>query len=216
MTMQGRQAMRADASRNRERIIEAARQVLVEIGPDVPLDAIAHRAGVGNATVYRHFENRRELLLHVTLHTMERMAESAEAALAEAEEGDPFEALRGFVYRAADDQPGSLCTVVAEGFDKNDPRFRAIRRRAEGAIEALMDRARRAGQLRVDVAMGDLMVAVTQLTRPLAGTTTAGCELAERYVRRHLQLFVDGLHNPARSELPGVPVTLEELERRDT
>ena len=51
--------LRADASRNRARIIGAARETLVEIGAEAPLDEIARRAGVGNATLYRHFADRR-------------------------------------------------------------------------------------------------------------------------------------------------------------
>ncbi|NED97677.1 TetR/AcrR family transcriptional regulator [Phytoactinopolyspora alkaliphila] len=203
--------LRADASRNRDRIVSAARDVLVEFGPDVPLDTIASRAGVGNATVYRHFASRRELILQATLYSMARIADEAEAALTDGD--DPFEALRGFIIRAADERFGSLCSFFGDDFDKSDPQVRAAIDRLEGAVNALMDRARRSGQLRRDVALGDLMVAVTQLTRPIAGT---GCEFAIRYFRRHLQLFVDGLHNPVRSELPGVAVTLEDLERRQS
>ncbi|NEE00899.1 TetR/AcrR family transcriptional regulator [Phytoactinopolyspora halotolerans] len=211
MTAPRKAGMRADASRNRERIVEAAREVIGEFGPDVPLDTIAHRAGVGNATVYRHFDNRAELLRQVVLHTMTRVAERAEVALDA--DGDPFEALRAFIYDAAEEGPSALCSMIMEDFDKSAPDFVAIRRRVEDAINALMERARRSGQLRPDVALGDLMVAIAQLSRPLAGT---GCDFVERYARRHLQLFVDGLHNPARSVLPGVPVTMEDLERRNT
>ena len=64
------------------------------------------------------------------------------------------------------------------------------------------------GQLRTDIAVGDLMVALTQLTRPLPGT---GAVNFDRFVHRHLQLFLDGLEAPARSELPGSAATLEDL-----
>jgi hypothetical protein len=73
-----------------------------------------------------------------------------------------------------------------------------------------MDRARRAGQLRTDVGVGDLMVAVAQLSRPPAGT---GCLSADRFVHRHLQLFLDGLRAPARSVLPGTAATMEDLRQ---
>jgi hypothetical protein len=62
--------------------------------------------------------------------------------------------------------------------------------------------------MRTDVAVGDLMVALSQLTRPLPGTA---CPNMDRFVHRHLQLFLDGLEAPARSELPGTPATLEDL-----
>ena len=73
-----------------------------------------------------------------------------------------------------------------------------------------MDRAQAAGRLRADVAVGDLMVALSQLTRPLPGIA---CLDIDRFVHRHLQLFLDGLEAPARSELPGTAATLEDLRR---
>jgi AcrR family transcriptional regulator len=203
--------LRADASRNRERIMAAARHVLLEAGPDAPLDAIAQRAGVGNATVYRHFADRRELFRQVTLYSMERIAAAADAAL-----DDPagaFEALSRFIHVAADEHLGSTCSLSGDDFDRNDPPVVAARNRVIHAIEALMSRARDAGELRPDVTIGDLMVAITQLSRPMPGSE---CAHSERFARRHLQLFIDGLHSPARSSLPGDPVTLEDLERRTT
>lgn len=73
-----------------------------------------------------------------------------------------------------------------------------------------MARARRSGQLRDDVDVGDLMVALTQLTRPLPGTA---CPNMDRFVHRHLQLFLDGLMAPARSGLPGTAATLQDLSQ---
>ncbi|TDE01298.1 TetR/AcrR family transcriptional regulator [Jiangella asiatica] len=198
---------RTDATRNRERIIAAAREAFVEHGPGVPLDAIAHRAGVGNATLYRHFADRRELVHVVASYSMARVTEQAEAAFAE--EPDPFEALRRFVHRAADERVGALCSLLHDGFDKNDPHVVEARERLEASVERLMDNARRSGQLRTDVAIGDLMVAITQLTRPVPGTV---CALVERFMHRHLQLFLDGLRTPARSELCGSAVTFEDLD----
>lgn len=203
--------MRADASRNRERIIAAAREAILELGPDVPLDTIAQRAGVGNATVYRNFADRRELFRCVTLLSMARIAEAAEAALAD--ESDHFEALRGFIFTAADEQIGSLCSMFAEDFNKEAPDVVAARERLETATGSLIERAQRSGQVRPDIGIGDLMVALTQLSRPIPGSM---CANFRPFVRRHLQLFVDGLRSPARSTLPGHAITMEDLERRDT
>jgi AcrR family transcriptional regulator len=200
--------LRADALRNRERIITAAREAFLESGADVPLDEVARRAGVGNATLYRHFADRRELLHRVMLHVMSRIADQAEAALAE--EPDAFEALRRFVHAAADERIGALCPLLSMGMDKSHPDHLDARDRLNRDIEALMKRARTAGQLRTDIAVGDLMVAITQLTRPLPGK---GCVNFDQFVHRHLQLFLDGLQAPARSELPGCAATLEDLRR---
>ncbi|GAA3038195.1 hypothetical protein GCM10017559_77780 [Streptosporangium longisporum] len=73
---------RADAQRNRASILAAALEVLLEDGPEAPLDKIARRAGVGNATVYRHFVDRDELVRGVILAVVERNAEAAERLLA--------------------------------------------------------------------------------------------------------------------------------------
>ncbi|GGP36867.1 TetR/AcrR family transcriptional regulator [Streptomyces melanogenes] len=199
---------RADALRNRERIIAAAREMFVEEGAMVPLDEIARRAGIGNATLYRHFKDRAELITSVVLAVMERVSTAAETATAE--EPDAFAALRRFVFAAADERIGALCPMLSEGFDKDLPELNASRERLDEAVRDLMARARRSGQLRDDVDVGDLMVALTQLTRPLPGTA---CPNMDRFVHRHLQLFLDGLMAPARSELPGTAATLQDLSQ---
>ncbi|MEU1076564.1 MULTISPECIES: helix-turn-helix domain-containing protein [unclassified Streptomyces] len=199
---------RADALRNRERIITAAREMFVEEGAMVPLDEIAKRAGIGNATLYRHFRDRTELITSVVLAVMERGAVAAETATAE--EPDAFAALRRFVFNAADERIGALCPMLSESFDKDVPELNAARERLDGAVRVLMARARRSGQLRDDVDVGDLMVALTQLTRPLPGTA---CPNMDRFVHRHLQLFLDGLMAPARSELPGTAATMQDLSQ---
>jgi len=199
---------RADALRNRERIVSAAREMFTEFGPDAPLDEIARRAGVGNATVYRNFPDREALVREVVCSVMDRTSEAAERALAEL--GDAFGALERFVHVSADQRISALCPMVASTFDQNHPDLEAARERLEQIVDELMDRAKVAGQMRTDVGVGDLMVAVAQLSRPPAGT---GCVSADRFVHRHLQLFLDGLRAPARSPLPGTAVTVEDLRQ---
>ncbi|MFI6207019.1 TetR/AcrR family transcriptional regulator [Streptomyces sp. NPDC051041] len=199
---------RADALRNRERIVTAAREMFVEHGPDAPLDEIARRAGVGNATVYRNFPDRDALVREVVCSVMERTARAAEQALAES--GDAFGALERFVHVAADERISALCPMISSAFERSHPDLEAARERVERLVAGIMDRAKAAGQLRADVGVGDLMVAVGQLSRPPAGTE---CLSSDRFVHRHLQLFLDGLRAPARSALPGAAVTLEDLRR---
>jgi len=202
--------LRADASRNRARIITAAREAFVEHGADVPLDEIARRAGVGNATLYRNFADRRELIHHVTLSVMTRVLDHA--AVAVAEESDPFEAVSRFAHAAADERIGALCPLLSDHIDKTDPALEETRVALERTITELIVRAQQAGRLRTDVGAGDFMVAVTQLTRPLPGTD---CLDLEQFVHRHLQLFLDGLQAPARSPLPGRAAAMEDLKRHD-
>lgn len=199
--------LRADATRNRERIVNAAREAIVEFGPDVPLDEVARRAGVGNATLYRHFTDRTELVRQVALSVMTRTAQRAEDALAE--EPDALSALQRFAFEAAEERIGALCPMLSSAFDCAEPAVEHEVRRMERAITAIMDRAQCSGQIRGDIAVGDLMVALTQLTRPLPGTCWIGFD---RFVRRHLQLFLDGLRAPARSTLEGTAATLEDLQ----
>lgn len=201
--------LRADALRNRERIVDAAREAFVQYGSDVPLDEIARDAGVGNATLYRHFPDRDSLIHHVVLSVMDRVAGRAEAVLSEVPEA--FDALQRFVFEAAEERVGALCPMLTDHIDRDDPEILAARKRLESATWQLMDWARRSGELRSDVDFGDLMVALSQLARPLPGT---GCPEIERFVHRHLQIFLDGLRTPKRSQLPGSAATLDDLRSK--
>ncbi|WP_414930667.1 TetR/AcrR family transcriptional regulator [Streptomyces sp. SHP 1-2] len=199
---------RADALRNRERLVTAAREMFVEFGPHVPYDEIARRAGVGNATLYRNFPERARLVHEVVLSLTERVTALADRAAEE--EADSFAAIRRFTHGAVEERFGALCPMLDGTFDKEHPELTAGRERFERAVQRLFDRAHEAGRLRADVGVGDLMVALAQLARPLPGVS---CGRFDRFVHRHLQLFLDGLEAPARSELPGSAVTLEDLRR---
>ncbi|MFJ3878454.1 TetR/AcrR family transcriptional regulator [Streptomyces sp. NPDC090077] len=199
---------RADAVRNRERILVAAREMFVEHGAEAPLDEIARRAGIGNATLYRHFPDRAALVHHVVLYVMDRVTALAEDSLAE--EPDAFAALCRFTHGAADERIGALCPMLAAGFDRDHPELLAARAALETAVERLVGTGQATGLLRPDIGVGDLMVALSQLSRPLPGSDCVG---AERFLHRHLQLFLDGLRAPGRSELPGTAATLQDLRR---
>ncbi|MDT0309332.1 TetR/AcrR family transcriptional regulator [Streptomyces sp. DSM 44917] len=198
---------RADAVRNRERILAAAREAFVTHGAEAPLDEIARRAGVGNATLYRHFPDRRTLLFHVLLYVNERLVQRARQAL-EAE-NDPFEALRRVILDTAEERVGGLCGLIGFGIDREHPELVASRQRMSEMYEELVARAHASGRLRPDVGAGDLLIAVSRLTLPVPGT---GCPGGETMSRRHLQIFLDGLRTPVRSELPGRASRLEDLK----
>jgi AcrR family transcriptional regulator len=189
---------RADAVRNRERIVAAARDVFVEYGPDAPLDEIARRAGIGNATLYRHFADRRALAQAVLLHVLTRTADhaGAEAAVVAAG-GDPCAALSRFAHTAVDENIGALCGLLVGGGESRPPELVEQKARLEAALDALMERARQDGLLRSDVTRTDLMVAISRLTRPLPGVDCPGSD-----VHRHIQLFLDGLKAPAPLPAP--------------
>ncbi|MFF2626697.1 TetR/AcrR family transcriptional regulator [Kitasatospora griseola] len=201
---------RADATRNRALIVAAAREAFVEYGAMAPLDEIARRAGVGNATLYRNFADRRALIHQVSLAVIDRIVAHAHAATAE--EPDSFAALSRFVHAAADERIGALCSLLSGTIDPNDPELADARAEMKQATDDLVLRAQADGLLRADIGAGDIVVAVSQLTRPLPGTA---CLDLDRLVHRHLQLLLDGLRTAAASSaLPGCAVTLEDLTQR--
>ncbi|MFJ6616854.1 TetR/AcrR family transcriptional regulator [Kitasatospora sp. NPDC091335] len=204
--------LRADASRNRERIVLAARDVFVEHGADAPLDEIAKRAGVGNATLYRNFPDRVALIHEVAVLVKNRILTLAETATVEAEAPDgagPFDALQRFAHASVEEKVGGLCTLFSSHVDPFDPELAEIRTRLQTAVGGLMERAKVAGELRADVDHGDLFIATSQLTRPLPNTS---CRLLDDFVHRHLQIFLDGLRAPAPSVLPGRAATFEDFQ----
>jgi AcrR family transcriptional regulator len=199
-------ALRVDALRNRERIVAAARDLFTEVGRQAPIDEVARRAGIGNATVYRHFPDRTSLIRSVTMSVIEETARFAEEALAE--EPDAASALRRFVHRAADGRIGAASASLKQWFDKSAPEFAAARERLQHSVEAIITQGQERGVLRTDIGVGDVMIALSQLTRPLPGT---GCPLIDRYAHRHLELLLDGLCTPTPSPLPGTPATFDDL-----
>jgi AcrR family transcriptional regulator len=203
--------LRADARRNRDRIVTAAREMFAEHGVDVPLDDVARRAGVGNATLYRHFPDRGDLVHHVVLSVLERITEHGEAALAE--EADAFAALRRFVHAAADEKVAALCMLLSQGVDRFHPELVEARERLERVNETLVARAHEAGLLRTDIGAGDLMMAVTQLGRPLPGTV---CAINDRFVHRHLDVLLDGLRDLDPTPLVGSASSLDDLRKAAT
>lgn len=188
-------ALRVDALRNRERIVSAARDLFTEVGSQAPIDEVARRAGIGNATVYRHFPDRDALVLGVVRMVLKRTGDRAESVLDQTD--DPFEALSRFVFAAADERIGAMCVMLDGAYDPGDPEVKALGDRLSGLVETMMARARHAGALRRDVDLADIIVAVAQLTRPLPDLVTV-----HRSSQRYLQLFLDGLRAPAHSTLP--------------
>ncbi|SFC17988.1 TetR/AcrR family transcriptional regulator [Streptomyces aidingensis] len=199
--------LRADAVRNRERIVEAAREVLGEQGAEAALDEIARRAGVGNATLYRHFPSREALVSAVMCTVTERITERARAAL-EAEH-DAFHILGRILLATIDERLGAMCTLLPSGWGREDRSLMEASARLQSVVEKLVGRAQRAGQLRDDIGTGDLLIAIGRLTRPLPGPSS--CSWGEEQTRRHLLIFLDGLRAPGRSVLPGRPTALDDL-----
>ncbi|MEU4098926.1 helix-turn-helix domain-containing protein [Streptomyces sp. NPDC026673] len=194
---------RADAVRNRERIVAAAREVFVERGPAAPFDEIARRAGVANATLYRHFRGRRSLLHAVLLNAARRMGGQVEQAAVETT--DPFAALERFLHEAVDERLGALCGLLLGKGEQLSTELSAQYGRVEAAVGRLVEDARRDGRIRADVGLHDVPAAMSLLARPLPGTDHHDADHHDADVHRRLQLLVNGLRLPTRARAEPLP-----------
>src|SRR6266545_1265378 len=146
--------MRADARRNRERLLTAARDALVDQGVDAPLEEIARRAGVGVGTLYRRFPDRQALLRDVALQVLSQVTDEARAALAE--EPDAYRALARYLHRALDLRIAAVMPVLTEaGPIGRDEEFQRARDDLGRLFESMVTTAQREGLLRPDVGVGE-------------------------------------------------------------
>ncbi|MEV4258681.1 helix-turn-helix domain-containing protein [Spirillospora sp. NPDC049652] len=184
--------MRADARRNLERILLAARDLVIERGPAVPLDDIAKRAGVGSGTLYRRFPDRATLLHAVAVDALTRTV--AAASTATAQESEPFEALARYMREALDQRVSAVLPALLDSVDlAGDPELAALRREAVQLLEGMIERAHAAGALPPDVTFDDIGMMLVRLARPLPGPIPE--ETKHELARRHLELFIRGLRS---------------------
>jgi AcrR family transcriptional regulator len=182
--------MRADARRNRRRLLDAAIELILEVGGEPSRDAIAQRAGVGIATLYRHFGDQQELLRAVALDVLDRTIAEGEAALGESSSGG--EALRRYLHAAIDTGLGAVNIVHPLIHDTDWPDRRAS---AGDVLARLVDAARRDGAVGTHVAADDVAFAAIRFCRPLAIGLGPADERA--IAHRQLDTFLDGLASGA-------------------
>jgi AcrR family transcriptional regulator len=152
-------ALRADAARNRENVLRAARDAFAESGYGVPLDEIAARAGVGPGTVYRHFPTKEALFEAVVTARVQDLVGDARAR---ADASDPEDAFFGFLAR-----------IAAESAAKRDlpdaiSIAGSLREDLNAALDVLLRRAQQAEAVRADVRIPDLIVLLKGLLAGLA------------------------------------------------
>ena len=158
--------MRADAERRRAAILDAARTLVAERGPDVALDAVAETAGVGIATLYRNFASRGELLDAVALAVVADVRVAVHDALA-AHPGDGRTAWGASIRRLVGLGLGALTAALSEHVAEGPST--AVAEAQAGAVDAvdeLLAVARDAGAVRPDVTPAELIVLIGMLTRP--------------------------------------------------
>jgi AcrR family transcriptional regulator len=189
-------SLRVDAARNRDAILEAARQAFAEHGTDVSLEDIARRAGVGIATLYRRFPTRPELVAAAFEPKMRAYVDAAERAAAEP---DPWEGFTGYVrtvcaMQAAD---AGFADVLALTFPATAALDRELRNATAG-LNGVVERAKAAGALRADFVMEDLVL----LLMANAGVVNATKRHAPRAWERFAAYMLDAFRAPSRSPLP--------------
>jgi AcrR family transcriptional regulator len=199
---------RAQAARNDQRILDAARAVFTA-DPEAPIAAVAARAGVGISALYRRYRSKEDLLQRLCLDGLQRYIAEAEAALAD--DGDSWDVFARFMRRCLDAGAGSLTLRFAGTFTAGEELHRAGRE-AHQATQQLLDRTKAAGALRPDIEVGDLSLLFEQLQAVHAGDERRANELRHRY----LALLLDALHAPSAEPLPGPPPTWDEIGRRYT
>jgi AcrR family transcriptional regulator len=177
--------VRADAQRNLDALLQAAKAVFATSGVDAPVREIAEKAGLGVGTVYRHFPQRSDLIAAVFRREIDACA--AEAPILAAEY-PPFEALARWMqrYAAFIATKRGLATALHSGNPAFDPLPAYFQQRLQPAFRALLDSAAAAGEVRADVDPEDLLGAVASLCM---SAHNDGPGRAERMVA----LLVDGL-----------------------
>ena len=160
---------RADAQRNRERILEVAKVAFTRSGANASLDDIAKEAGIGPGTLYRHFPSREELLQAVYRSEMEKVA-AAERKFAQSM--PPLEALRAWLLLFVEAIETKQLIAPALTTLIGDPKkvFAASYARMQEAIRALVNRAVKSGDIREDVDPMDLLRALVGVAHVATGT----------------------------------------------
>ncbi|MEV5238248.1 helix-turn-helix domain-containing protein [Streptomyces cinnamoneus] len=198
-------ALRADARRNREALVAAARELFAEQGLEVPFDEIARRAGVGNATLYRRFPTREALIEAVFGESLGRSLAAGE----QARRGeDAFASLVAYMERifeglAADRGAIELMTTAIPA----GPTLAELREHNHETVGLLVRRAQEQGTMRPEVVAEDLLFALATLGRYVPAAAAA----APGSWRRYLALLFDGFRPQVSGPLPAPPLTLDQL-----
>jgi AcrR family transcriptional regulator len=189
-------ALRSDAARNRDALIDAARSVFGRRGLNAPLDDIARQAGIGNATLYRHFPTRCDLIAAVFTTALQDVVVAAERALANPDPWDAFADHFLFLceLQAKDRGMADLLTMSIPGASE----LEKARRQAQEGLARIVARARESGDLRPDFEIEDIGV-LLMANAGLIHRTASGAPTAWR---RMVAYFLDGLHDGA----PAVPL----------
>jgi AcrR family transcriptional regulator len=169
---------RADAVRNRQRVIAAAQSVFAEVGLDASIDDVAERAGVGRATIYRSFPTKDHLIAGVAIERLESFERLATAALDDADAGAAF---RRVLVTIAESQASNRVLLAALRLEGDAGGLEAARAGTAAALGRLMTGGKRQGSLRPDATPEDVRVLLTGLTHSLTADQQSDVEVWRRY-----------------------------------
>ena len=178
---------RADAVRNRERLLETAADIFSAGGPDASLEAVAKRAGVGIGTLYRHFPTREVLFEAVYRREVDQLSDLAERL---ADEVDPVEALRRWLHanvRLVATKKGMAAALALAAHRPSELHAYSAGRLTK-AVGSLLDRAAKAGEIRADITPEDLLRALVGMSYNVYDTPDW-----RKTALRLADVFVDGL-----------------------
>jgi AcrR family transcriptional regulator len=202
--MTAQKPLRADAERNRRRVLDAAAELFAVKGLSVGLDEIARHAGVGVGTAYRRFPDKRKLIEELFEDRLDRMVELAEQGL---EADDPWEGLTAFLERATEEQIANRgLKEIAFGSDQGTALTARARARIAPLTEKLVRRAQESGDLRADVVASDVLLLQFMIGSAAELVTTRAPELWRRY----LAMVLDGLRTPDPHPLPQPGLSVDE------
>jgi AcrR family transcriptional regulator len=181
--------MRADAKRNYERLVAAARTVFAQQGGGASMESIAKEAGVGVGTLYRHFPKRIDVVEAVYREDVDELIDVAESVVVSMEPWPALVAwLEAFVLYASGKR--RFLNELHEAFEKNPDLRVAARERIEGALSIVLTRAQQAGVVRMDIDGPDLM--------QLLGSMCMSVTLTTAQSTRLLAMIEDGLRPPGQ------------------
>ena len=201
--------LRADARRNREQILAAAKAMFAEHGPEVPMEEIARRAEVGVGTLYRRFPDREELIRAVAQDSLATVLAAVREAVAE--EGQAWGALVRILSYSRELKLTvnmALFSPYAGPIIREDPKTRQGRDEFTSLLERIVQAAQDEGSLRPDVGAGDVTLLLGLL---LSGAQPPTGEAANMAPERALGVILDGLRAPQRSTLEGRPLTSADI-----
>ena len=184
--------LRADARRNRERVIAAAREVFGEQGRDAQMDDVAKRAAVGVGTVYRHFPTKEALLEALAVDAFERITARAHECL---EIADPWEGLTAALWGGAEILAAdrALSEVMAD-IPGPVPIGLTMQRELNDTMTTLLERAKASGDLRPDVVLDDIPMVMCGV-----GAATRKSHMCPDAWRRQMTIVLDGLRAASAS-----------------